>query len=208
MLLDLGLVGAARQLSAAMNLSPLGQEARVLTLHGRDSEDLSLVVESWCPTAYTDRTTRRDAWFIVPPQHPSLTDLAKRVAARDSGARALVSPLVRLEDVGAVRARQAARMPSLQPGRLDLLDEAVWDDRDLATRLDAFLKEQQEPVVAALVGYLRNRGQWEQASRHLGVHRNTLRHRIGRARQILGVDIDDPDNAARLWLLLRARGLA
>lgn len=51
--------------------------------------------------------------------------------------------------------------------------------------------------------YLANRGQWEATARDLGVHRNSVRHRILRASELLGVDLDDPDVAAHLWLALR-----
>ncbi|GAB4098366.1 PucR family transcriptional regulator [Sinomonas halotolerans] len=57
------------------------------------------------------------------------------------------------------------------------------------------------PTVRA---YLAHRGQWEATARELGVHRNSVRHRIGRAAELLGVDLDDPDVAAHLWLALRA----
>ncbi|BCT77804.1 PucR family transcriptional regulator [Sinomonas cyclohexanicum] len=56
------------------------------------------------------------------------------------------------------------------------------------------------PTVRA---YLKNRGQWEATARDLGVHRNSVRHRIARAAELLGVDLDDPDVAAHLWLALR-----
>ena len=46
------------------------------------------------------------------------------------------------------------------------------------------------------------------AARDLGIHRNTLRHRIGVASRVLGADLNDPDVASRLWLALRAAGLA
>ncbi|WP_394160344.1 PucR family transcriptional regulator [Galactobacter valiniphilus] len=73
-----------------------------------------------------------------------------------------------------------------------------------------------EAWVAALAGferadllgtarsYLRHRGRWEDVARELGVHRNTVRHRLGLVAQVLSVDIDDPDVGARLWLALRA----
>ena len=79
---------------------------------------------------------------------------------------------------------------------------------NISEKLDRFLTEQSRPVREALVAYLRHRGQWEQASRALGVHRNTLRYRLERAREAVDLDIDDPDHAARLWLLLRSRGIA
>ncbi|GAA2202228.1 PucR family transcriptional regulator [Sinomonas flava] len=56
------------------------------------------------------------------------------------------------------------------------------------------------PTVRA---YLKNRGQWEGTARDLGVHRNSVRNRIARAGELLGVDLDDPDVAAHLWLALR-----
>lgn len=51
--------------------------------------------------------------------------------------------------------------------------------------------------------YLRARGTWEDAARALGIHRNSLRHRIAVASGLLGIDFDDPDIAAHLWLALR-----
>ncbi|MGT2462063.1 PucR family transcriptional regulator [Sinomonas atrocyanea] len=56
------------------------------------------------------------------------------------------------------------------------------------------------PTVRA---YLKNRGHWEASARDLGVHRNSVRHRMARAGELLGVDFDDPDVAAHLWLALR-----
>ena len=80
--------------------------------------------------------------------------------------------------------------------------------RLIATRLDDFLEEAKQ-------GRHRGRGRipappWAvgTASRDLGVHRNTLRYRLSRARDALGVDIEDPDIAARLSLLMRERGAA
>lgn len=56
------------------------------------------------------------------------------------------------------------------------------------------------PTVRA---YLKNRGHWEASARDLGVHRNSVRHRMARAGELLGVDFDDPDVGAHLWLALR-----
>jgi purine catabolism regulator len=57
------------------------------------------------------------------------------------------------------------------------------------------------PTVRA---YLKHRGHWEATARELGVHRNSVRHRMARVGELLGVDVDDPDVAAHLWLALRA----
>ena len=59
-------------------------------------------------------------------------------------------------------------------------------------------------LVATVRAYLQHRGQWEGAARELGVHRNSLRHRMGIAAALLQADPDDPDVAANLWLALRS----
>lgn len=61
-------------------------------------------------------------------------------------------------------------------------------------------------LVGTVTEYLRHRGHWENVSRDLGVHRNSVRHRIGIAQSLLGVDLDDPDVFAPLWLALREHG--
>lgn len=58
-------------------------------------------------------------------------------------------------------------------------------------------------LVGTVAEYLRHRGHWENTSRALGVHRNSLRHRIAIAVSLLGVNLDDPDVSAPLWLELR-----
>ncbi|GAA4380597.1 PucR family transcriptional regulator [Paeniglutamicibacter cryotolerans] len=59
-------------------------------------------------------------------------------------------------------------------------------------------------LIGTVTAYLRHRGTWEGAARELGVHRNSLRHRISVVQSLLGVDLDDPDVAAHLWLALRS----
>lgn len=61
-------------------------------------------------------------------------------------------------------------------------------------------------LTGTVTAYLRHRGHWEEAARELGVHRNSLRHRISVAGSLLGVDLNDPDVAAHLWLALRRQG--
>ena len=62
--------------------------------------------------------------------------------------------------------------------------------------------------LGAVVAYLRHRGQWEAAANELGVHRNTLHHRIRTSMRVMDADLNDPDVASTVWLTLRARGLA
>lgn len=70
---------------------------------------------------------------------------------------------------------------------------------------EALAEYPRADLLGTVTEYLRHRGHWENASRALGVHRNSLRHRIGLATGLLGVDLDDPDVAAELWLELRQR---
>lgn len=58
-------------------------------------------------------------------------------------------------------------------------------------------------LVVTVKSYLRHRGQWEAVARELGLHRNSVRHRIGIATKLMEVDLDDPDVSAELWLALR-----
>ncbi len=58
-------------------------------------------------------------------------------------------------------------------------------------------------LLATVTSYLRHRGRWEDTARDLGLHRNSLRHRISIAQTRLGVSLDDPDVAAHLWLALQ-----
>lgn len=62
-------------------------------------------------------------------------------------------------------------------------------------------------LIETVASYLRHQGQWEVVARELGLHRNSVRHRIGVATQLIGADLDDPDVSANLWLALRAKRL-
>ncbi|WP_040157423.1 PucR family transcriptional regulator [Mobilicoccus massiliensis] len=75
-------------------------------------------------------------------------------------------------------------------------------------RLAALAAHPRAELVATLATYLRHRGRVGPAADALGLHRNSVRHRLTLIRQMLGVDIDDPDVAAQWWLELRSRGLA
>lgn len=58
-------------------------------------------------------------------------------------------------------------------------------------------------LVRSLREWLRQHGQWDPAAARLGVHRHTLRNRISKAEQLIGVSLDDPSVRAELWLALR-----
>ncbi|MDA3624668.1 PucR family transcriptional regulator ligand-binding domain-containing protein [Saccharopolyspora sp. WRP15-2] len=51
--------------------------------------------------------------------------------------------------------------------------------------------------------FLANNGQSDASASALGVHRHTLRHRMGKVAEALGVNIDDPTTRAELWIALQ-----
>lgn len=204
-LVEDGHVAAAERLASRSGLAPLPRECRVLTLRGRHAGALEAVVRRWCGRCVGTMAGRGAGWFLVPAAHPELAALRDAIAEVDAGASGVVSDLVRLEDVGAVRARQESELPEIAPGTVRLPRSAPAD-RDLVRRLDG-LAAAGQPVVEALAAYLRAHGQWEVAARASGVHRNTLRYRVDRARAVLDVDLDDVEVTSRLWLLMSSRGM-
>lgn len=76
------------------------------------------------------------------------------------------------------------------------------EGEDAIERLASYTRA---PLVETVRAYLRHRGGWEAAARELAIHRNTIRNRIRIVQEELGIDLDDPDLSARLWLALRAR---
>lgn len=91
-------------------------------------------------------------------------------------------------------------------GLLGLLDRA--DAETFARSRLAPLIEHDETgrgeLVHSLHEWLRRHGQFDPAAARLGVHRHTLRNRIAKAEQLLGVSLDDPGVRAELWLALQA----
>jgi hypothetical protein len=111
-----------------------------------------------------------------------------------------------------------ADLPSAARQANRLLAEALLDGRSRKTRsgvdnlvtpgeATAFADRLLAPVPPDLLGTLRSwlahNGNWETTATALDVHRNTVRHRITRVTAMLGVDLDDPDVRAELWLALR-----
>lgn len=97
----------------------------------------------------------------------------------------------------------AALARVLEPGQLLAVTPGVLDPRvhDWVAALRGYARAD---LVATVRAYLRHRGQWEGAARDLGVHRNSLRHRMAIVSVLLQADPDDPDVAANLWLALRS----
>lgn len=96
------------------------------------------------------------------------------------------------------RAREAGEGEVVSTRPLGGLDEGELAADKLASYTRA-------PLVETTRSYLRHRGSWEAAARELGVHRNTIRNRVRIVESELGIDLDDPDLSAELWIALRNR---
>ncbi|GAA3531568.1 PucR family transcriptional regulator [Amycolatopsis ultiminotia] len=76
-----------------------------------------------------------------------------------------------------------------------------------AARLLAPLRELDRApgreLVTTLRTWLAQHGGWDRTAAELGVHRNSVRHRIGQAERALGMDLADPETRMRLWFALR-----
>jgi purine catabolism regulator len=129
--------------------------------------------------------------------------VASRMPARNIDvAAALSSPLL-LNDVPGGMGEISRACRTATPGTI----VTVGSLRDPSVeRWVAQLRDYPRvDLIGTVQCYLRNRGHWETTARDLAVHRNSLRHRIGVAEQLIGADLDDPDVASNLWLALRRR---
>jgi purine catabolism regulator len=148
-------------------------------------------------------------WMLLPPSKAggALEVIRRFIVERDPSARALLSADVALAGVH-------QHFPGLAHALSELAEGEVRDStdpkspHDQTPELGKLIAYHRSELVPAVTAYLRHRGHWERAAGELGVHRNTLRHRIATANRILGKELDDPDVASRLWLALRDRGLA
>ena len=202
LLLDLGLPDAAVRLAARLDAPPLGARVRLLALTSGAVGDAGEAVRRWCPGALECPVDDNRSWFVLPADHPPYADLEDLLERRAADTRTALSAEVGLDEVGLVRARLMRILESSAAPTAAVPPAPVLEER-----LAELLRETRGDLVRSLVAYLRHRGQWEPAARELGVHRNTLRARVDRCRTLLDADVNDPDVAADLWQLLRARGL-
>lgn len=121
-------------------------------------------------------------------------------AVRD-GHRDAVTIAAAAERGGAVADRRAVAGMSLvasPSGRASLADLS----RLLIDPLVEYDAAHGSALVPSLRAYLENHGQWETAASDLGVHRHTLRARIAKVEDRLGLDLDSARVRAELLLAL------
>ncbi len=76
---------------------------------------------------------------------------------------------------------------------------------DILHPLDVLGSEKSITAVRTLLSYLGNRNSLAQAGRELNLHPNAVGYRIRRARELLDVDLDDPDTRFAVELACRVR---
>ncbi|MGK9146229.1 helix-turn-helix domain-containing protein [Plantibacter flavus] len=85
----------------------------------------------------------------------------------------------------------------------DRLDASAT--RELRSVLDPLMEGGEHgELTRTLRRYLVDDGAWGITAEALGIHRQTLRSRIGRIEELTGLSMADPDDRAAAWLALRA----
>ncbi|MGA5699079.1 PucR family transcriptional regulator [Peterkaempfera bronchialis] len=215
-LLLAGYVDAARALAAELGLSAAPPRVRVLGLAGLTGAGADEVLDALEPAAARDRrqllaaAEPDEVWALLgPADAPAALDAARRLATeRWTGARTLLGAEAALPELHRQLPALRRTLAALPAGAVRDLGADGARGLTAAPSLEPLLHYRRTDLVPTVAAYLRHRGQWERAAADLGVHRNTLRHRIATAVRLLGADLDDPDVASRTWLALRENGLA
>ena len=208
-------VDAARVASEHAGRPPLGDFARLLAVRGQaaspvHSRELALVMASLelpqSTLAATLTATVDGIRLVILPETAAAGGRGGAVSlggASLGGAEyavALGQPLPLAELPAAVGpVAFACRTASL--GTVVGVDGSVDARGD--TWVDALARHPRGDLRDTVRSYLAHRGQWESAARELGIHRNSLRHRIAVASELIDADLADPDTAAALWIALR-----
>ncbi|MEU9256116.1 helix-turn-helix domain-containing protein [Streptomyces sp. NPDC048270] len=119
-------------------------------------------------------------------------------------------PIADTQAERALRRALARREPVVRHRTDEQSVHGIVDAADasaLARTRFAPLDNAASPGPAVLLETLRTwlslQGSWDQSAAALQVHRNTVRHRIGRVAELLGADLQDPDLRMELWFALR-----
>ncbi|MFD4794110.1 PucR family transcriptional regulator [Streptomyces anulatus] len=80
---------------------------------------------------------------------------------------------------------------------------ALVPPEQAAAHARALLAPLSAPLADTLRCWLSLHGSWDRTAVALGVHRNTVRQRIGRCGELLAADLDDMDVRTELWFALR-----
>ena len=207
-LLDMGFIEPARRLMSRGGATAFGDAVRVLVIRSPRAADVAEAVRKWMPHAMPGPFEASVSWFVVPELHPEISRLEELLAEADPGFAAVLSDAISPATFHRVRVGLFERVASLPSGVATSPTGYSLESNEIRDSVHRVLEYRRADLAGTLVAYLRHRGQWDAAARDAGVHRNTVRHRIGTIRTLLEADLDDPDVAAMIWLYLRNNGLA
>ena len=179
---------------------------------------LSDTIYALLPTRVTDRTVlptmvdrvlSRAAESLRVPLRAGIGSSASSLAAIGQSrqdADLVLQVLAERGDVPAMAAIADVRSRTI----LLQLQEIIANDprlsMEILDRIAAYDADKGSQYLATLRAYLDAFGDVPTASAQLFLHQNTFRHRMRRATEIFGVNLDDPDERLVLWLLLRTPG--
>ncbi|WP_017609945.1 PucR family transcriptional regulator [Nocardiopsis xinjiangensis] len=138
---------------------------------------------------------RSHGWIAAlgPPASPEgLPGSDRKAAALLVRARAMGAPLLWEQDTDPFEAL-------MDPGAAAALSRELLGP--LAERTDT-----ARSLRRTLRTWLARHGNWDRAAADLGVHRNSVRYRIGKIERDTGVDLADAEQRMRLWFALGRHG--
>ncbi|MEO6199594.1 MAG: PucR family transcriptional regulator [Cryobacterium sp.] len=213
-----GFVDAARLVAEGLAGAPLAERTQLLVIRGDDAVGLSTAelgeqLASMVHAAAAERvreSIRRSrlrciadglTYLVLESPLNSSEYGSSEAPSRGVNYAAVLSHPLLLRDVSGSVAdlRRACLMAPV--GRLSA--GHILYDSQAAGWVASLIAYRRVDLVGTVRSYLRHRGQWEAAARELGMHRNSVRHRIRIATTLIEADLDDPDVAADLWLALR-----
>ena len=207
-----GQVAAARSLSADLGLDTVPVRCRLVAVALPPSVGADDLLDRWeqvdfaGPIWVTEEASV--VWVLgAEPATAAVLDDLRTLAHAEPEIRAVAGPGGLVESLAAQQCTLAAELERCPAGHVSPMG-GTTDLTVAEHHLEALQAYGRADLVGTVAAYLRHRGTAERAAVALGVHRNTLRHRMVVATKVTGADLDDPDVASRLWLALRAAGLA
>ncbi|MGH3951642.1 MAG: PucR family transcriptional regulator, partial [Pseudonocardiaceae bacterium] len=161
-------------------------------IHLADGPSFTAILGS-PPTAEIVGELHAAGWLVAVGGHLA----ADRLPEALPEVRALLQRAVALGKPAVARSRDG--LSALVPPDV----AATYAHRTLGpvSRLDA--QRGEDLLIPTLRAWLAHHGGWDRTASALGVHRNSVRNRIGQIERALGVDLADPETRMELWFALR-----
>jgi purine catabolism regulator len=207
-----GQVAAARSLSADLGLDTVPVRGRLVAVAPPPSVTADDLLDRWERGDFAGPvwlTEEGSVLWVLGSESTvgAVLDDLRTLVHTEPGIRAVTSPGGLVDSLAAQHSALLGELERCPAGQVSPMGGAS-DLTAAEPHLEALRAYGRADLVGTVAAYLRHRGHGERAAAALGVHRNTLRHRMAAATKVTGADLDDPDVASRLWLALRRAGLA